>query len=677
MKWKLPKKAPKISWTVRTRLLAGFLLVAAIAGVAAGAGIVSVNSVSQASNEIVAVHNPRIEAARLAQLNMMYVSSTYTESLLWDKAAVVKEVAAGTEAPDAEVRRLLNSLLEGDDELGLEPASTQDRPLFEEAIAQYETFTNAGDDMVRAHVRNLQGAGDVGAKIAVTGFIGPFAEARAGILENLNTVNASVSADIKAAENGSRTVQTAVTGTMIVILIGSIATAIFIGLLMARLITAPLNKAVALAEAVAAGDLSTELEYKSKDELGVLVTSLNGMSHNLAGMIGTVRTSADELASAAQSISRSTLDLNKGVQVQSSSTEETSASIEEIAVSIDQVAANAVQLGTAADETAATITQMAASIEEIAGNVERLSDSVNDTSASIQQMIVASESVAERTEAVDNMTDDANRAAGEGAEAVSEMNEAMQSIAVAIENTSEVMKSLGKRSKEIGEITDVIDDIAEQTNLLALNAAIEAARAGEHGRGFAVVAEAVRDLAERATASTKEISHLIDSIREDTEHAVETTVEGAKRVHDSRQVSEQATSALKNVIETFSEVSDSMKLIRSATVEQAKGGQRVLQAVSDMTLLHKQVDTAIREQSSGSAQIVTAVERMGQLVSEVVTATGEQKRGGEHMVLAMNSISDATRHNLTGITELAASAEELAAQSGALRTSVAGFKLKE
>lgn len=677
MKLNKPIKMPKIDWTVRTRLLASFLLVAAIVAVAAGAGIFSVNAVSRASNDIVVVHNPRIEAARLAQLNTMFVGAAYSESLLWQTATKVREEVTATEAPDAEVRRLLDALINGDKALGLKPASDQDRVLFEKALTQYDAFTKAGDDMVRAHVRNLQGASDVGAKIEITGFMGPFNEAREGLLTNLDKVNASVAADIDSAEKGSRAVQAGANGMMILILIGSIATAILIGLLMARLITHPLNKAVTLAEAVAAGDLSLEIEHRSNDELGTLVAALNNMSRNLAGMISSVRISADDLAGAAQSISANTREINMGAEVQSSATEQTSASIEEMAVSIDQVAANAAQLGAAAEETAATITQMAASIEQIADNVERLSGSVDDTSASIQEMIGASESVAERAEAVGGMTDEANRAAGEGAKAVGEMTEAMQSIAVAIENTSDVMKSLGKRSKEIGEITEVIDDIAEQTNLLALNAAIEAARAGEHGRGFAVVAEAVRDLAERATASTKEISHLIDSIREDTEHAVEATVEGAKRVHESRAVSEQATAALENVIATFTEVSDSMKQIRSATAEQARGGQQVLDAVSDMTMLHQQVDTAIREQSSGSKQIVSAVERMTQLVAEVVTATGEQKRGGEHMVVAMNSISDATRQSLTGISELASAAEQLAAQSAELRTTVAGFKTKE
>jgi methyl-accepting chemotaxis protein len=89
----------------------------------------------------------------------------------------------------------------------------------------------------------------------------------------------------------------------------------------------------------------------------------------------------------------------------------------------------------------------------------------------------------------------------------------------AVGQARELVDAMSRRTAEIVEIIDTIDDIAEQTNLLALNASIEAARAGEQGQGFAVVAEEVRKLAVRSSVATRTMTELLGGIREEAAEA--------------------------------------------------------------------------------------------------------------------------------------------------------------
>ena len=73
------------------------------------------------------------------------------------------------------------------------------------------------------------------------------------------------------------------------------------------------------------------------------------------------------------------------------------------------------------------------------------------------------------------------------------------------------MGSLRGKSREIGEVVNLIDTIAFRTNILALNASVEASKAGDAGRGFAVVAQEVRALATRSADSARRISEIVAS----------------------------------------------------------------------------------------------------------------------------------------------------------------------
>src|SRR5205814_7190030 len=104
-----------------------------------------------------------------------------------------------------------------------------------------------------------------------------------------------------------------------------------------------------------------------------------------------------------------------------------------------------------------------------------------------------------------------------------------------IEETGKRLFRFGEKSKEIGQIVELITKLSQQTNLLALNATIEAARAGEYGRGFAVVADEIRKLAENAGRSAEQISRLAQEISQRSQHAVAAMKEGIDELGQGRE----------------------------------------------------------------------------------------------------------------------------------------------
>ena len=201
------------------------------------------------------------------------------------------------------------------------------------------------------------------------------------------------------------------------------------------------------------------------------------------------------------------------------------------------------------------------------------------------------------------------------------------------------MSNLGSRIDAIGQILNVIDDVAEQTNLLALNAAIIAAQAGEHGKGFAVVADEIKDLAERAGASTKEIADLIKTIQSESRNAIVAVERGAQNVDRGVEVSNEAERALKKILESSQKSTNMVRAIARATVEQAKGSKQVTDAIGRIAETVQQIAAATAQQARGSELVIRTSDKMRAISQQVERSSQEQARGGRQVTQAIESIS--------------------------------------
>ncbi len=149
---------------------------------------------------------------------------------------------------------------------------------------------------------------------------------------------------------------------------------------MGRGIVVPLRDAVALAQQVAAGDLTRRLTASSRDEVGEMVEALNAMRDNLVRTLGGVRESSDTVATASAQIAAGSGELSNRTEQTAASLQETAAAMGELTTvvrSSTESAAQANQLALGASEAAvggqAVIAQVIDTMREIDQSSQKIS----------------------------------------------------------------------------------------------------------------------------------------------------------------------------------------------------------------------------------------------------------------------------------------------------------------
>jgi methyl-accepting chemotaxis protein len=296
-------------------------------------------------------------------------------------------------------------------------------------------------------------------------------------------------------------------GAILVLVLITIGIGVAVALLLGRLIADPFTALGLLAERVAKGDLTVDIRSASRDEVGWLEHIMRQMVKSLREMVTQITSASRTVATSAEEISSTTVQIARGAETQSSPRGDP-ATMVEMAAQMQHLAKNAEALAANVDETSASIQEMSATLGQTAQNGEVLVQAVDEAVATLTGMIDRIGSIAQRVHMVDEVS---QRSATEA-----------RTRGVTLQGS---IGSIGDRSREIGKIVKVIDWIADQTNLLALNAAVEAARAGDAGRGFAVVADEVRRLAERCMQATQEIGEVVELVQRETEASVKLTDE--------------------------------------------------------------------------------------------------------------------------------------------------------
>jgi methyl-accepting chemotaxis protein len=389
------------------------------------------------------------------------------------------------------------------------------------------------------------------------------------------------------------------------------------------------------AQKIADGDLTVAVTPKSpKDELG---SAFADMVSGLRRSIGLVEESAVKLGTASDQLARSS--------------EQAGQATGQIAATMQQVAQGIANQSQNIQTTATFAEQMERSIEGISSGAAEQSQAAMNAAELSGKIGSAVKQVAGNANAVLAESNEAARAARSGAKTVQETLQGMERIRDRVNDSSNKVQEMGKRSDQIGAIVEVIEDIASQTNLLALNAAIEAARAGEHGKGFAVVADEVRKLAERASSSTKEISSLVKSIQSAVAQAVESMKAGGSEVEQGVALAYEAGSALESILTAAEAVNRQAELAASAAAEMGVSVNELVSASNTVSAVVEENTASTEEMAAATSEVTRSIENIAAISEENSAAVEEVSASSEEMSAQVQEVSASA----AALAEMAAS----------------------
>lgn len=322
------------------------------------------------------------------------------------------------------------------------------------------------------------------------------------------------------------------------------------------------------------GDFTTRVLDKTGDELTDLANSFNSMKDNLRNMIHRVL--------------------------------ETS----------QMVAASSEELTAGAEQTSKATEQIIEAIRQVANGADNQMVRVEDSSNVLEEVAQGVSNMAENSSAIAESSTYTVEKAKQGGSYVENTVNQMNAIHYSVIETSEVIRLLDERSKQIDQITRVITDVADQTNLLALNAAIEAARAGEHGKGFAVVADEVRKLAEQSQQSSAQISGFIKEIQQEMNRSAGAMDKVKLDVQDGLAAVEETQTS-------FNEIVNSMASMEEQINGMAATSEQISASVQEVSASVTEMNTITREASSHSQTVAASAEEQLASMEEISASANE------------------------------------------------------
>jgi methyl-accepting chemotaxis protein len=531
---------------IATKLIAGFVFIALIAGVVGFVGISNIKTIAEADvllNSHVAV--PTIQVGEISTYFQRARSNVLEMIALKDKEHI-HAIAPKIEARLATIKK---DIVEFEKTIG--PDEKETFNTFKETYGMYEKTLHEMMDLAESG-KNTE---------ALALWFGRADKERYATQTALEKLveNKIVAGNRVSGDNASLAASS-VTEMTIVLLIG-VVSAVMLGLFVARFFSKNIQSLLAKVETIATGDLTIEISQEYKDEIGQLSQAFSQMVESLRGTINEVREASSAVASASSEISSSTEEMAVGAQEQTSQAGEVASAVEEMTKTIIENSKNASTTASTAKQAKEAAEIGGQVVEETVKGMKRIADVVNKSAETVKALGKSSDQIGDIIGVIDDIADQTNLLALNAAIEAARAGEQGRGFAVVADEVRKLAERTTKATKEIAgmikaiqlDTTGAVSSMNEGTKQVEEGIKL-ADRAGSSLDEIVEVSQKVTDMVGQIAAASEEQSSASEQISKNVEGISTVTGETASGVQQIARAAEdlnRLTENLQRLVDRF------------------------------------------------------------------------------------------------------------------------------
>ena len=329
---------------------------------------------------------------------------------------------------------------------------------------------------------------------------------------------------LRKEADSARSVETAIMNrtyvTMLILVFGA---GIAAYVMIVALISRPLARVAQVADTVARGDLRSEVEVDSQDELGRVMRSLRDMNHGLASLIGKVRSAAWKIGEDSGDIASTNADFAERMAGQAAALEQTAATMEQLSSGVSRTAENARQA-----------TARAASASGVA---QKGGEEVARVAATMQEIERSARRITEITEVIDGIAFQTNLLALNAAVEAARAGEHGRGFAVVATEVRNLAKKSADAAREVRGLIENSLGKVEQGASAVQSAAGTMAKIVDDAKDVSRIVEQIAALAAQQAQGLEEINRAVGDMDQTTRRNTDLTERAA---HAAQAMREQA-----------------------------------------------------------------------------------------------------------------------------------------